>query len=77
MFAAAILSQAVVTDSAFAQQPQNYTPTVTAQEMIQIMNALSAQPYKDVYVLINKLSQQINSQNQPPKADPPKEDQPK
>lgn len=71
--AAALLALVGIMDSAFAQTPQSYTVTVTAQEMVAVMNALSAQPYKDVYVLMNKLSQQINTQNQPQeKADPQK-----
>ena len=70
ILAAAILSLAVVVDSAYAQV-QNYTVTVQAQDMATIMNALSAMPYKDVYGIIARLSQQINTQTEP-KTEPQK-----
>jgi hypothetical protein len=74
IFAASLLALAIVMDSAYAQQgPQNYTVTVPSQDMVTIMNALSNLPYKDSYGLIARLSQQIQSQNQPePKSEPPK-----
>lgn len=72
IFAASLLAMAVVMDSASAQQA-NYTVTVPSQDMVTIMNAVSAMPYKDVYNLIARLSQQIQSQNQePPKTEPQK-----
>lgn len=55
---------------ALAQQ-QQITLSVTTQEAQYLLNALSAQPWKDVNPLMQKLVGQVNAQMMPKAALPP------
>lgn len=50
---------------------QDYTITVSPQELTYIGNLLSKQPYSEVSTLIQKISSQVDAQNKPPEV--PKE----
>lgn len=63
---------ALAPTAALAQAPDNFTLTVTQQDIAEIGHALGSMPYNDVVALIAKLDAQVRAQ-QARKAEPPKE----
>lgn len=53
----------LLSSTAFAEEPKNYTLTLSGQEIGYIGQVLAARPYSEVSTLINKLQSQLSSQD--------------
>lgn len=60
-----------------AEPPKEFNLRLTQQDVSYIAGLLQAQPFKDVYDILNRMQAQLNEQTKPAVEAPPKEDIPK
>lgn len=67
----------LIATPAFAQEPSEYTLKVTPQELTVIGKGLGTQPFSEVQPILQKLSTQVNAQNEAVKPKDTPKDEPK